>query len=148
MLEKKDMHLELVLVSGEVMDEHRSWPVEPKDKNAPYLFQFLVRDGTDLPEAMRAAAADYLRTEDGRAAWYGRNDDGLAELDGADYEPFSPKAFWDEVPDDILSAHGLVRLSGGAAAPVAEFCTDAPVARFSDTWDGYRSDFEKERYDE
>lgn len=148
MLEKKNMHLELVLVSGEVMDEHRSWPVEPKDGNAPYLFQFLVQDGTDVSQAMKAAAEDYLKTDAGRAAWYGRNDDSLAELDGEDYEPFSPKSFWDEVPDAVLAAHGLVRLSGDAAAPVAEFCTDAPVARFSDAWENYQSDFEKEHYDE
>lgn len=137
------MHLELVLVAGEVADEHRSWPVMPKDEDAPYVYQLLVRDGTDLEDAMRDAAVEYLRSEAGRGKYYGKNDDGMAELDGEDYEPFGPKEFWRDVPDDVLERHGLRRLGDDAGAPVHGFCTDGPVAKYADAWEDYLSEYER-----
>lgn len=139
----KAMHLELLMVNGEVRDEFRVEPVEPKDENAPYILQFLVENGTDLAEAMKAAAIEYLNTPEGREAWYGKNDEVMAELDGEDYEPLAPKVFYDTVPDGILERHGLKRLTGTEAVPVSFMQVDEPVAKFSDAWDGYLSPYEE-----
>lgn len=145
MREAKAMHLELLLVNGEMADEFRVEPVEPKDENAPYVLQFLVANGVALADAMKAAAVEYLGTPAGREAWYGKNDDSMAEMDGKDYEPFSAKAFYDAVPDEILERHGLARLDAKSAVPMSVMCVDEPVAKFADAWEGYLSSYEQAR---
>ena len=138
----KPMHLELLLASGTMLEGHNAG--NPSDSGAPYLFQFLVAEGTVLMDAVKAAAVDYLKTDAGRAKWAGRNDDAAAIFDDKDYVPFAPLAFWEDVPDAVLKAHGLARLAGKAAVPLHRTPADKPVARFRDAWDGYLSGFEQE----
>lgn len=139
------MHLEIILLDGEMLDEQRSWPAEPKDENAPYVLQLMVRDGIVLMDALEAAAIEYLNTDDGRGKYYGNNDDELAQLEDEDYEPFTMLSLWNDVPDDILEKHGIRRLKDSAAAPLTSMCVDAPLAKFSDAWEDYLSPFEKKR---
>lgn len=138
-----DMHLEIILLDGEVMDEHRSWPTEPKDENAPYVFQLMVRNGTILMDALEAAAIEYLNTDEGHQKYYGNNDDERAQLEDEDYEPFTMLSLWNDVPEDILEKHGIRLLKDRAAAPLTSLYVDGPLAKFSDAWEDYLSPFEQ-----
>lgn len=140
--------LEMILVHGEMLDESRSWPVQPKDEDAPYVYQMLVDDGVDLMDAIHAASVEYLRTPEGARLYDGKNDDQCAELDGEDFDPFTIKEFWYNVPSGILKKHGLERVDGQKAFDVHDVCTDEPMARYAEAWPGYRSDFEKARDEE
>lgn len=141
-----NMHLEIILLDGEVMDENRLWPAEPHDENAPYVFQLMLRDGAVLMDALEAAAIEYLNTDEGRGKYYGRNDDERAQLEDEDYEPFTMLSLWNDVPEDILEKHGIQLLKDRAAAPLTSLYVDGPIAKFSDAWEDYLSPFEK-KYD-
>ncbi len=141
-------HVELVMVRWELTDLtiNRTWYHEPKDEDAPHLLQFLVDDGIDLEDAVRAAAKDYLGTDAGKKAFYGNSDNHDIESEGCEYEPFSWMDVWKRIPDEMLARFGVMRLEkedGGI--PVHWKCVDEPAIRYTEAFgESYVGDEEAE----
>lgn len=139
-------HIEMALVAGELIDCEitRTWAHDDKDPDAPYLLMFLVKDGTVLKDALSAASVEYLQTEDGKQKFMGCSDRSDIEDGGYETTPFTWKKAWDNIPDDILHAHGIMRLPENTLT-VHEICTDEKAACYSDAWGPlYQGDEEKE----
>lgn len=139
-------HIELALVSGELADlvMDRPWAHEPKDETAPHLLKFLVKDGISLKTAFADAAREYLRTEEGKEKFCGRSDLREIEDFGYETEPFTWKDAHENIPDAILSAHGLARLAD--EIPVHQACTDEALVSYKDAWGPLYQGDEEEKW--